>query len=472
MSAPNDPHARQASAPSRVNLQKAEPAPSVNLQKAESAPPVSLFKTVSAPPVNLLKPRTVQPMESGPLASTQAGPLTQILHSAGPTHAFNAPPQPTARGAQPPSAWAALAPTAWGAPPSAWGGSPSAPTAPPTQRAYPYAPGPFSPGRGPLPPGAGLPPGRRNTPPMLAMAAIGAVVVIAITFAIFQLSGSDESGGSTGSGSRHSAAGPSGASPCSSPPKIAVNSATMSANGLSVSTQVSSSCSTGDVLTDPQFTLSVSDGSTDVAAGVFNLATQPIIVPAGQQVRRTFIFPAGMYWRTPDLTTSGLKATATLSGSATRGSGSQYNDGSTTLTAVDSVAPTYGSADDAALRSLRDIAAADRGVVSSQLENRWIPQISSKRPGLFAEGLTWTPSDILREHLTLRQRYSSVKLVWSGDWRTFNAPDWWVTVVGQPSSAAESALRWCVGNGLDVDHCYAKMISSTRGTEGTTVLQK
>ena len=57
------------------------------------------------------------------------------------------------------------------------------------------------------------------------------------------------------------------------------------------------------------------------------------------------------------------------------------------------------------------------------------------------------------------------------DWRTFNGPDWWVTVVGSPSTDAAPALGWCDAHGLDADHCYAKIISSTRGVDGTTVLR-
>jgi hypothetical protein len=91
---------------------------------------------------------------------------------------------------------------------------------------------------------------------------------------------------------------------------------------------------------------------------------------------------------------------------------------------------------------------------------------------LVAEGITWDNADILRNHLTFRQRYDDVRLVWSGDWRTFSGPDFWVTVVGTPSFDAGTANAWCDSHGIDADNCFAKVISGMFGQEGTTVMRK
>jgi hypothetical protein len=45
-------------------------------------------------------------------------------------------------------------------------------------------------------------------------------------------------------------------------------------------------------------------------------------------------------------------------------------------------------------------------------------------------------------------------------------------VVGLPSSSVQQANGWCQAAGLDADHRFAKMISSARGVNGTTVYRK
>lgn len=282
--------------------------------------------------------------------------------------------------------------------------------------------------------------------------------------------GSATSSGSSGGGSAESV----GVQRCNAAPDVEVTSVTMSNSGLAVKTELTAKCADGDVVTDPSFGLAISDGTSDVAAGTFDTQQNPILIPPGGSAERVFVFPEGSYWRTPDILPSGGSGLEVLStsSSADVGTSGATTDGATTLTASGQLSPTHGSPDDAALTALADLATADRGYIRQNLADWWIPQISSKRTGLVAEGMTWTPGDILREHLALRQRYGDVRLIWSGDWQTFSGPDWWVTVVGDPSSGPDLALNWCVSARLDVDHCYAKVVSANRGPEGTTALQK
>jgi hypothetical protein len=117
---------------------------------------------------------------------------------------------------------------------------------------------------------------------------------------------------------------------------------------------------------------------------------------------------------------------------------------------------------------LRAIAASDQPIVLAGLAERWVPQLSSKRPGLVAEGHTWTNAMTLDEHLRLRQAYPGVRLLWSGDWSTFSESDFWVTIVGTGFLTADGALAWCTSSGFDRDHCYAKLISTTHPIKGST----
>jgi serine/threonine kinase PknH len=121
----------------------------------------------------------------------------------------------------------------------------------------------------------------------------------------------------------------------------------------------------------------------------------------------------------------------------------------------------------ASLAQLQQLAGGDRAYVTTQLADRWVPQLSSKRPGVVDDGVVWNNSLTLQEHLRLRQRYNA-KLLWSGDWSVFDAPNFWVTIVPIPFGNADDALRWCSGQGFDADHCYAKLVSTTHPVAGST----
>ncbi len=117
---------------------------------------------------------------------------------------------------------------------------------------------------------------------------------------------------------------------------------------------------------------------------------------------------------------------------------------------------------------LRQLAASDRAYVGAVLADRWVPQISSKRPGVHDDGVVWDNARTLQEHLRLRSRYPGVRLLWSGDWSTFSDSDFWVTIVGLTFPDSSGALAWCRVEGFDADHCAAKVVSTTMPIEGST----
>jgi serine/threonine-protein kinase len=119
-------------------------------------------------------------------------------------------------------------------------------------------------------------------------------------------------------------------------------------------------------------------------------------------------------------------------------------------------------------QQLRQLASDDRSFVGTQLTDRWVPQLSSKRPGVVDNGVVWDNAMTLQEHLQLRQRYPGARLLWSGDWSTFSAPDFWVTVAGTTFADSAGALAWCRHQGFDRDHCAAKIISTTHPESGST----
>lgn len=117
-------------------------------------------------------------------------------------------------------------------------------------------------------------------------------------------------------------------------------------------------------------------------------------------------------------------------------------------------------------QQLLDIQAADSATVASIPDGAWLPQISSKQVGLVVNGVTFGDQEILDDHQALRAAYPGVVLLWSGDFKTFVYPDFWVTLVAsQVTDAPEPVLAWCAQQGLDNDHCYAKRLSATTAYE-------
>jgi hypothetical protein len=118
---------------------------------------------------------------------------------------------------------------------------------------------------------------------------------------------------------------------------------------------------------------------------------------------------------------------------------------------------------------LRTQADADRPLLASVPEGEWVPQLSSKKVGLVADGITYTEQDIWNDHEKLRAGTPGAALLWSGDYTTFKYSDFWVTVVPSAHSrTADAANRWCASKGLDGDHCYAKRIGRTGTYKETT----
>jgi hypothetical protein len=113
------------------------------------------------------------------------------------------------------------------------------------------------------------------------------------------------------------------------------------------------------------------------------------------------------------------------------------------------------------VRQLQQLASSDRPFVQENLAGWWIPQLSSKsstEPWTVdpEDGVTYDPARILSEHQLLRQKYPGiVRLLWAGNWSTFSAPNFWVTVVADTFPESAGALAWCTSHGFDRDHCTA-----------------
>ena len=295
-------------------------------------------------------------------------------------------------------------------------------------------------------------------------------------------------GSGTSKDTEETSGGTSLVTKCGTPPTFEPQEVLTESGALTITMKIVAKCPGGDVLSSSRTRISVTtpDGQ-NVASGVFDLSGDPIVIDGGSSdepsLTHRFRFPSGTFWRLPvsvdeapdsgatqrgrvDIEAKTLLVECEQDGSGD-GSG-RANSGSDSSTASGPAAPTRGDDESASFDALRAIANADRPFVSSRLADRWVPQLSSKRPGLVADGIVWNNAETLREHLDLRLKYPEVRLLWTGDWSTFSAPDFWVTIAGVTFPDAGGALAWCRNRAIDRDHCYAKLVSTTHPIDGST----
>ncbi len=267
---------------------------------------------------------------------------------------------------------------------------------------------------------------------------------------------------------------------CGTPPTFTPTQVIDDNGVLKVSVRITATCPQGDVLSGPDNQVfvtapSASDGSGSadavVATGSFDFSANPVVIPdAGREL--TFTFPQGRFFRTArdlDVTRILVACTPDTSSdvSASTAPGQAGSGGEQDITASSDAAST-DSEDDAA-SALRWQADHDKPLVMSSLVGRWTPQLSSKKPGLVADGRTWDNRATLGEFLELRQRFSTVRLLYSDEWSVFNpGGHWWVTVAGVAFGTPEEANAWCDQQGFDAEHCYAKYIDPNGSPAGST----
>lgn len=114
--------------------------------------------------------------------------------------------------------------------------------------------------------------------------------------------------------------------------------------------------------------------------------------------------------------------------------------------------------------------ASDRPKVEAITEH-WVPQLSSKRPGLVVNGTAFDYQAIWSDFSDLATRYPGAMLLWSGDYSSFKLQDFWVTIAPQSFDTGELANGWCDSVGLDRDNCYAKRITHTGSYADSTLLR-
>ncbi|GAB41269.1 MULTISPECIES: hypothetical protein [Gordonia] len=258
---------------------------------------------------------------------------------------------------------------------------------------------------------------------------------------------------------------------CAQPLTTSSPQASLTSSGLAVTFTASSPCSGGDVLSGSQAAVAVLSSAGPVANGTFDFSSSPIGVPPQPDSRQiTLTYPTGSFYQLPDAS-SGSNLTIQITDSGATGTSalsSSQATGPASATASQAGQPTGVNVDSVAAQSLRAQVDADRARILSSSNNQWVAQLSSKQPGLVADGKTWTNKDILDEFAANYQRFSGARLLWSDDWSVFSSSGWWVTITAQTFPSPQAAVAWCQQQNFDRDHCLGKLISNTAPPEGST----
>ena len=264
----------------------------------------------------------------------------------------------------------------------------------------------------------------------------------------------------------------------------AIQSAWQDVDGaIHVTILVDNGCEVGQRLDDPSASFTLTSAGADAAEATFDFSADPVVVPALGSGTAEIVFGPESFVDLAAVETLGLgdegtartgslglsySYTCTDAPDATSSSSGVEVAGRATGTPLPPSTPTEADA----LARLGEIGAADQTYVESGVIERWVPQISSKKPDVvLPNGSVWDAVSILEDHRSWRARFPRVRLLWSGDYTTFEASDFWVTVVAIPFDSPEAANGWCDAQGLPAEDCYAKLISHTHSHEDSTRLR-
>lgn len=277
---------------------------------------------------------------------------------------------------------------------------------------------------------------------------------------------------------------------CGTPPIFTPQKFRTASGGLVVTVKVTAKCPGGDVLGTAGTSISIRDDAGMIASGTFDFSANPIGIapstnagsgtdPGGTTIELTF--PPGSFWRLPDTlgtdsagvdSSVGVAAKPGILVECERPSGGVQQAASPAAapssTAASRYTPSGTDVSGNCSHALRSQADSDRSFIMSKLNGHWLAQLSSKHPGLVADGKVWDDCAILDEFLALRLRFTDVRMLWSDEWSVFSYQGWWVTVAAATFPGPDDANAWCRQQGFDNEHCFAKLISTSASSDGST----
>lgn len=140
-----------------------------------------------------------------------------------------------------------------------------------------------------------------------------------------------------------------------------------------------------------------------------------------------------------------------------------------TITATTAPSQVYQAPVTDPATALYERANADRATLAAITDGMWVPQVSSKRVGLKADGIVYDNAAILENHQRWRSSFPEAKLLWSNDWGSFrSSPDYWVTVIATAFNTPEEANQWCDTQSLSSNDCFARRLTTSSAYQQNT----
>ncbi|OXM54901.1 zinc ribbon domain-containing protein [Amycolatopsis alba] len=106
--------------------------------------------------------------------------------------------------------------------------------------------------------------------------------------------------------------------------------------------------------------------------------------------------------------------------------------------------------------------------VAESLVGQWVPQLSSKQPGLVVGGTTYDYPAIMADFQSLRSRFPEAIMVNSSDFKTFSRKGFWVTLEAKVFPDADAANAWCDEQNFAREDCHASRLTHSGGPAGNS----
>jgi serine/threonine-protein kinase len=150
----------------------------------------------------------------------------------------------------------------------------------------------------------------------------------------------------------------------------------------------------------------------------------------------------------------------------------QPTDTTSDTTAPQTTEPPVTTMDETSAQTALDQQVSTDHTAVEQLVGSWVPQLSAKKVGLVADGITYDYESILNDYQNQVAQHPGALLLKSGDYSSFKFPGFYVTVAPQSFGSAAAANQWCDSQNIDADNCFAKRLMHTGGYQGNTVGRK
>ena len=157
-------------------------------------------------------------------------------------------------------------------------------------------------------------------------------------------------------------------------------------------------------------------------------------------------------------TTIPADGTGSTDATGPEGTGGPGGMSSGTTIATTTVPPTTTDPVAAALTQLSTLVQNDQAAADA-LQNSFVVQLSAKKIGLVADGVTYGPVEILADHMTRRDTYGAI-LVDAGRYQFSNQGQpmtgWFLTIVPQTFPSRDAANQWCTDHNLGANDCFGR----------------